>query len=63
MTEKQFKNLSRGDIIKHIMNEERYIVSANYGGRVTAVSTVDLINPFEWNIVLKATLNPPAEED
>ncbi|MBA7470160.1 hypothetical protein ES707_05438 [subsurface metagenome] len=53
MTEKEFRELDRGDIIKHITDYHLFVVDANYGGRVTAVATVDMTNPSEWAIVKK----------
>src|SRR5688500_16908165 len=54
MKEEQFMNLNTGDIIKHKSSESTYVVTANYGSRVTAVRTVDLTNPNEWELVLSA---------
>jgi hypothetical protein len=56
MKEEQFKNLQRGDIVKHVLNSkgDSIVIMANYGGRVTAVRTYDLTNPDEWELVMKA---------
>lgn len=52
MLESHFKKLDRGDIVRHkIFNEVNYVVDANYGNRVTAVATVDITNPEEWELV------------
>ncbi len=40
--------LKRGDIVKHKSGHRSYIVTSNYGDRVTAVDTVDITNSFEW---------------
>lgn len=45
---KDFKDLRRGDLVKSKSSGVVYIVSSNYGGRVTAVKTADLTNPSEW---------------
>ena len=50
----QMKYLERGDIVKHVNNSQTFVVTGNYGGRVTAVATVDITNPAEWELVLKA---------
>lgn len=55
MTTEQFEKLDEGDIITHFNNGERYMVTANYGGRVTAVATADATNPDEWELVVKVT--------
>ena len=55
MTPEQFKYLNRGDIIRHKrLGSDTYVVDANYGGRVTAVKTIDVTNPIEWDVVLVA---------
>lgn len=55
MTKTNFNNLNRGDQVKHKGDGNYYIVTANYGDRITAVKTVDLTNPSEWDLVCKAT--------
>jgi len=50
MTLDEMKNLKVGDIIRSDATEQPYIVTANYGGRVTAVQTVDITHPEEWQI-------------
>lgn len=54
MTTEEMKHLERGDIVKHALDSRTFIVTGNYGGRVTAVATVDITNPPEWEVVLKA---------
>lgn len=54
MEESVFKALKRGDIVKHKLREETYIVSGNYGQRATALASIDMENPGEWDLVLKA---------
>lgn len=46
-----FNNLNVGDIIKHISDHKCYVVTANYGDRATAVTSVDLTNSDEWELV------------
>lgn len=43
-----FSSVKLGDIIKHKSNNRPYIVTGNYGNRITAVSTIDATNPIEW---------------
>lgn len=40
--------LQRGTIIKHVLDQRPFVVTANYGDRVTAVATVDVTNMSEW---------------
>ncbi len=52
MENDEFKNLKRGEIVRHkIVKTPTYVVTANYGGRVTAARTVDMTNPSEWEKV------------
>jgi len=57
INKKSFSKLSRGDIVKHIGDIETFVVTSNYGKRVTATTTVDMTNPNEWELVLKAKYN------
>jgi hypothetical protein len=54
MNIKDFNQLDRGDIIRHKSGGDTYLVNSNYGHRVTAVTTKDLTNPDEWELILKA---------
>lgn len=54
MTQEQFNKLDVGDLVKNKLNGETFVVTANYGRRVTAVKTADMSNPTEWEIVRKA---------
>lgn len=54
MTTEEMKHLERGDIVKPHGDSRTFVVTGNYGGRVTAVATVDITNPPEWEVVLKA---------
>jgi len=49
----QFKSLRTGDIVSHKSKYDIgiYVVTANYGNRVTAVRTVDITNPYEWDLI------------
>ena len=63
MTDQEFRELDRGDIVRHRMDRARsYIVDGNYGGHVTAVRTVDISNPSEWEVVYKADYSRPIGE-
>jgi len=55
--------LERGDIVKNQSNDKTYVVTANYGERVTAVATVDMTNPDEWELVLKANHVQPVDSE
>ncbi len=54
MTELDMKKLQPGDVIRGKNSADGYIVTANYGNRVTAVRTTDMTNPSEWDLVVKA---------
>jgi hypothetical protein len=58
MNREEFYALKRGDIVKPIGGCETYVVSANYGERVTAATTIDITNPGNWMLVQK-----PKDED
>jgi hypothetical protein len=53
MTKEEFDSLKPGDVIGHTdpLFSHSWIVSANYGDRVTLVATADAVNPAEWEIV------------
>ena len=54
MDKGDFKGLATGDIVRHkIFKQHSFIVTSNYGNRVTAVATVDMTNPHEWEIIRK----------
>lgn len=61
MDRETFKLLGRGDIIIHKGVGDSVVVIANYGDRVTAADTVDVTNPDEWELVVKASYSK--EED
>jgi hypothetical protein len=42
------RDMKEGDVIRHVSGGPAYIVTANYGTRVTAVLTKDVTNPNEW---------------
>ncbi len=54
MTQEEFNSLAPGDVVKHVLGGYDYIVTANYGDRVTAVRTIDMTNPSEWVLIIKA---------
>lgn len=45
------KALKRGDLIRHKHSPYAYVVCANYGDRLTAIRSVDVSNPVEWEQV------------
>lgn len=53
MTFRDFESLERGDVIRHKIGGDSFIVDANHGDRITAVRTIDVTNPVEWDIVRK----------
>ena len=53
MTPSEMKNLQPGDVVRPSGSGIGYIVTANYHHRITAVRTVDITNPAEWNLVTK----------
>ena len=55
MTNLEFSRLRPGQIVRSASGQT-WIISANYGQHVTAVQTVDISNPTEWEIVTKVTL-------
>jgi hypothetical protein len=63
MTQDQLNTLNRGDLIRHKSQPDTIVVTANYGGRVTAVRTYDVTNPSEWELVMKAVHQRPLNGD
>lgn len=53
MSEAQFAQLSCGDIVRHATGET-WVIMANYGGRMTAVRTMDIHNRTEWQLLFKS---------
>jgi hypothetical protein len=51
MTEEQFRNLKRGDIVRHKTAAESYVVDWHNGRQATAVRTAYLTNPTEWDLI------------
>ena len=56
MTQEEFDNLDRGDVVCHVGSTQSFVVDANYGNHVIAVRAVDLTNPPEWELRAKARL-------
>jgi len=54
MTEADLRELEPGALISHQSGGPVYMVTGCYGGRVTAVRTVDVTNAAEWLV-----LSPP----
>ena len=59
MTKDELKNLKEGDVIASMFDGKVYMVTGNYGDRATAVRTVDVTNPAEWELRLKAIHERP----
>ncbi len=53
MTPRELEELKTGDVVKHICKMQSFVVTANYGNRVTAVQTVDITHADEWEIITK----------
>lgn len=54
MTQKEFKNLEKGDVIQRVDSTQSYVVVENDGwGKVIIQSTKEAENPMEWNLVSK----------
>ena len=51
MTKDQLRHLHEGDCIQSELTGLNYIVTGNYGDRVTAVQTVDVTCPEEWRLI------------
>lgn len=59
MTSEEFNKLDRGDIVRHHDTSTTFVVTANYGDRVTAVATADMTNAPEWVLVRKSQQADP----
>jgi len=57
MSKDEFNSLRPGEQVEHLSGSGPYIVTANYGDRVTAVKTVDITNPCEWRIISSRTIS------
>ena len=55
VTKEELTQLRAGDVIRNNGSANSYIVTANYGNRVTAVKTIDITNPIEWTKVSPVT--------
>jgi len=54
MTPEAFAQLTVGDLVRHVSHTgPAYVVSGLHSTHVTAVRTVNLANPAEWEIVRK----------
>ncbi len=58
MTDDEMQNLKRGDLVRHKSGGRVYVVTDNYGGRVTAVRSVDITNSIEWDAIPKGQKGP-----
>ena len=49
-----FKGIARGDIIRHISEQNKsYLVNSNLGDRLIVSRVLDVTNPAEWESVCK----------
>lgn len=53
MTKEEMEALKVGDIIRSIYNRIPYVVTGNYSGHVTAVNSVNMVRPPEWEVIKK----------
>lgn len=51
MTKDQMRALRPGDVVQSLHTGLAYVVTGNYGNRVTAVRTADISNPVEWGLI------------
>lgn len=62
MTKNEFRRLQSGQIIQHKKdNKWAFIVHQNFGERLTAVRTIEVRDPENWEIVTKVTVESPEE--
>lgn len=54
MTNKDFKYLAKGDLVKNKYIHKIFTVIANREGYVIALRTEEITSPDEWDIVSKA---------
>jgi|WetSurMetagenome_2_1015567.scaffolds.fasta_scaffold1234313_2 hypothetical protein len=54
MDRQTFCELHTGDLVVGRVTGEVYVVMSNYGNRATAVRTIDMTNPNDWELVNKA---------
>ena len=45
------RDLRRGNIVRHRTGGPTYVVNTNFGQRVTAVASIDITNPEEWEVL------------
>lgn len=48
---RSLRDIAHGDVLRHRGSDVAYLVTGNYGDRVTAVRTVDVANPCEWLVM------------
>lgn len=51
MTKDEMRALREGDIVRGKSSGMAFIITGNYGERLTAVRSVDITNPDEWEKV------------
>ncbi len=51
MTNEEFKNLKEGDIIRHEIGGEGYMVANDLGRSKTIIRVLEASNPTEWVLV------------
>ena len=61
MNDKEFRELKEGDVVRHKMSSQGFIVTGNYGDRKIITRTQFISNPPEWDLVAESgRLDKPA---
>ena len=58
MTSEQMRDLKPGDLVRGGDFNVAYMVTANYGDHITAVRTVEITHPDEWDLIQKNAARP-----
>lgn len=58
MTPEEFSKLQPGDIVRHRLSSDGYIVHTHLGRSVDVVRIMHLTNPSEWQLIQKAQPKP-----
>jgi hypothetical protein len=51
MTKEEFENLTARDYVRHKGSGRGYMITNDYGNRKIAVTTIEITNPDEWELV------------
>jgi hypothetical protein len=61
MTNEEFKHLREGDIVRAKASGISYVICVNYGRHVSAVRTIDITNPEDFDVIEKAAKKGPLD--